>query len=125
MSRPEVASRLAVSGGYDMEPEWLPSGQRVVGTVAAWLPRPDRPAACLLRLDCPLTSSGLAHGQRVQRTGDHLVLSLRYVGQEWGSEDRTVQVSLCAGSPEMTTFEEWTAADLWVESHATYAPASE
>ena len=115
-----VGSRLVVSGGYDMDPEWLRGMGAVTGSVEAWLERPGGPAACVVRLDSPLTAAGDVHGRRESRTGDHLLLSPRYQGQGWDSDDRTVHVVLCEGRPAEDTFEAWFALGAWVESHATY-----
>ncbi len=118
---PTLGSRIAVGGGYDMEPEWLPAGQQVTGSIAAWLPRPGRADGCLIRLDRPLIATGLAHGRRETRTGEHLLLSTRYEGQDWDSDERTVQVSLCTGAAGLETYDDWSEVGVWVESHATYA----
>jgi hypothetical protein len=123
MTRMDIGSRVAVGGGYDMEPEWLPDGGVVTGNVVAWLERSATQPACLVALDVPLTAVGLVQGRRrEQRTGDHLVLTLRYTGQTWSDDDRTVHVLLCDGPPEQDQVDETTSDGAWVESHATYKP---
>lgn len=37
-----VGSRLAVAGGYDVDPEWLSRGAAVSGSLAAWLELPGK-----------------------------------------------------------------------------------
>ncbi len=120
----EIGSRLAVGGGYDMVPGWLPIGEQVTGSIAAWLTRPGQPPACLVRLDKAMSAEGLAHGKREDRTGDHLLLTTRYKGQDWDGEERTVHVSLCAHAPGLATFDDWVNAGVWIESHATYTSLS-
>ena len=115
-----LGSHIAVGGGYDMEPGWLPAGQQVTGAIAAWLPTLGRADTCLVRLDGPLTASGLTHGRRETRTGDHLLLSTRYEGQVWDGDEQTVQVSLCTGAFALATYDDWSEVGVWVESHATY-----
>ena len=116
-----LGSRIAVGGGYDMEPGWLPAGERATGTVSNWLPTRGRADGCLVRLDGPLTASGLTHGGRgEERTGDHLLLSTRYVGQGWDGDERTVHVSLCTSAVGLATYDDWSGAGVWVESHTTY-----
>ena len=120
MARPEVGTRLEVSGGYDMEPAWLGGERSVAGTVVGYLESPERAPACVLRLDRPLTAEGVVGGKRERRTGDHLVLSPRYVGQGWDGEERTVHVGLCDGPPQGDHPDAAAHEQAWVESHATW-----
>lgn len=61
-------------------------------------PRP----ACVVRLDEPLTATGLVHGQRDQRTGTCLALEeVGYVGPEW-EPSGMVNVELCTNGARRT-----------------------
>ena len=73
----------------------------------------------MVRLDAPLTATGLVHGRREQRTGEFLVLELRYAGQEW-EQSGTVHVEVWQHEPDDKA---WTDREVgaWVESHATYS----
>jgi hypothetical protein len=110
---------ITVSGGYDFEPEWLAGREQVTGHVEKWIPGQNTQAACVVRLDAPLTTTGPVRGAREQRTGVLLVLELRYTGQEWETSG-TVHVELCATEPEDKA---WADREVgaWVESHATYS----
>lgn len=121
MTRPEVGDRLEVSGGYDMEPAWLSGARSVVGTVVGYHASHDNALACVLRLDRPLTAEGLVGGKREHSTGDHLIISPRYVGQGWDGEQRTVQVGLCDGPPKGGHVDAAAHGRAWVESHATWS----
>ena len=122
MTRPEVGDRLEVSGGYDMQPAWLSGAGSVVGTVVGYLADPGKAPACVLRLDRPLKAEGLVGGKREHSTGDHLIISPRYVGQDWDGEERTVQVGLCDGPPKGDHVDASAHDRAWVESHATWSP---
>jgi hypothetical protein len=115
---PTVGGPIKVSGGYDFEPEWLGNRSHVTGVVAKWIPGQNTQPACVIRLDEPLTATGDVRGKRESRTGSHLVLELRYVGQDWNSSG-TVHVELCEKEPEDKP---WADREVgaWVESHATY-----
>lgn len=108
-----------ISGGFDFEPEWLGGLQQVSGRVEKWIPGQNTQAACVVRLDSPLTASGMVHGRREQRAGAFLVLELRYVGQQW-EPSGTVHVELCETEPEDKA---WADREVgaWVESNATYS----
>jgi hypothetical protein len=90
---------VAIRGGYDFEPEWLGGLQQVTGRVEKWIPGQNTQPACVVRLDEPLTAAGMVHGRREQRTGEFVVLEVRYVGQEW-EPSGTVHVELCETEPE-------------------------
>lgn len=92
-------TRITVGGGYAFEPEWLAGREHVTGRVEKWIPGQNSEPACVVRLDAPLTASGLVHGKREQRTGTFLVLELRYDGQEWDPSG-TVHVELCETEPD-------------------------
>jgi len=102
--------RIRLSGGYDMEPEWLGGHDAVMGSLAAFIPGQNREPAALVQLDHPLEVQGI--------TGERIVLELRYVGATW-TDEGVVHVELCDFEPEAKT---WSARrqGKWVESHATY-----
>jgi hypothetical protein len=93
--------------------------EHVTGQVEKWIPGQNSTPACVVRLDKPLTATGDVRGEREQRTGEFLILELRYVGQEWESSG-TVHVELCETEPEDKPWAE-REVGAWVESHATYS----
>jgi len=113
-----VGDRLRVSGGYDMEPEWLAGLSAVQGLVVKWIPSGNAAPACVLELDVALTATGLLRSRRETVTGTHLVLAQRYAEAPW-THTGTVHVELCDFVPDD---QPWGArrAGAWVESHATY-----
>ncbi|WP_133176389.1 hypothetical protein [Nocardioides currus] len=111
-------SRVAVSGGYDFEPEWLGGAQAVTGRVAKWIPGQNSQPACVVLLDFPLIAIGDVRGRRERREGRYIVLGLRYQGQEWETSG-TVHVELLASEPTDLPWSE-REQGAWVESHATY-----
>jgi hypothetical protein len=116
---PSAGSRIIVSGGYDVEPEWLAGTPQVCGRVVKWIPGQNAQPACVVLLDAPLTATGDVGGRRERRTGEFLVLELRYVGQEW-EESGTVHVELSEVEPEDEPRAD-REVGAWVESHATYS----
>ncbi len=108
-----------VSAGYDFEPEWLAGRNQVQGRVLKWIPGQNDKPACVVRLDEPLTATGDVRGTREQRTGEFLVLELRYAGQPW-EESGTVHLELCEVEPEDKSCAD-REVGAWVESHATYS----
>ena len=117
MLRPE-GTPVTVDGGYDFEPDWLGGRHHIAGHVLKWIPGQNTQPACVVRLDEPLTAKGDVRGRREERTGQFLVLEVRYVGQEWDASG-TVHVELCESEPEDRA---WTdrGVGAWVESHANY-----
>ena len=117
--RPSAGTPITVGGGYEFEPKWLAGRQHVIGRVEKWIPGQNTQPACVVRLDAPMTATGNVHGRREQRTGEFLVLELRYTGQEW-EQSGTVHVELCETEPEDKA---WADREVgaWVESHATYS----
>ncbi len=106
----QIGDRVRLSGGYDMEPAWLSGMPFIQGTVMGFIPgQNDRPAA-VITLDAPITAEG--------KSGDTLVLKLRYAGAEWASTE-TVHVELCDFPPEPKRWQDRRQGK-WVESHATY-----
>jgi hypothetical protein len=113
-----IGVRIAVSGGYDFEPEWIAGCSEVTGYLLKRIPGQNATPACVVHLDEPLTATGDVRGKLQSRTGSYLVLELRYVGQQWESTG-TVHVQLCDTEPEDKS---WADREVgaWVESHATY-----
>ena len=109
---------MLLTGGYDFEPAWLAGGPGVLGTVAKWIPGQNRPRACVVVLDQPLTAEGLRGGVRQTLTGTFVVLELRYANQAW-EDSGTVHLELCQAEPPDAA---WPNRDAgaWIESHATY-----
>jgi hypothetical protein len=114
-----VGTPISVGGGYELEPEWLAGSAQVHGRVTKWISGQNTQPACVVRLDAPLTATGDVRGRREQRTGEFLVLELRYSGQEWESSG-TVHVELCEDEPEDKAWGD-REVGAWVESHATYS----
>jgi hypothetical protein len=114
----KLGARIAVSGGYDFQPEWLAERSEVTGHLLKWIPGQNATPACVVHLDEPLTATGDVRGKRKSRKGSYLVLELRYVGQQWESTG-TVHIELCEKEPEDKS---WANREVgaWVESHATY-----
>jgi hypothetical protein len=106
---PGAGDRLRLSGGYDMEPEWLGGQRYVEGVITRFIPGQNEAAAAVVKLDEPLRS-GTA-------TGEYLVLELRYVGAGW-TDTQTVHVELCDFEPEAKAWQQRKQGK-WVESHAT------
>ncbi len=117
--RPPAGTPVTVSGGYDFKPEWLAGTPQVTGHVEKWIPGQNAEPACVVRLDRPLTATGLVHGRRENRTGQFLVLELRHTGQAW-EQAGTVHVELCEHEPDGKA---WANREVgaWVESHARYS----
>jgi len=90
----------------------------VTGIVDSWMPGQNANAACLVRLDTPLTAQGSVGTQRALVTGPWLVLETRYEGQTW-ERSGTVHVELCSERPPPRPWGE-RSPGAWVESHATY-----
>ena len=112
----EAGAPITVTGGYDFEPAGLGGQPGVTGVVAKWIQRDHTEPACVVLLDEPLTAEGLVDGKREIRTGQFLVLTLRYAGQTW-QRTGTVHVEL-REAEQLDEHEHQPGA--WVESHATY-----
>jgi hypothetical protein len=110
-----VGDRIKVFGGYDATSKWLWGRDYVVGSIVGWIPREERTAACVVKLEDPLP---FTDGESLVdvRTGEYLVLRLRYRGATW-EEKGTVLVEVFQNPVESL---DWDDQDHWVESHATY-----
>lgn len=103
--------RLLLSGGYDMEPQWLGGASSLTGRLTAFIPGQNEPAAAVVKLDKPLDAMGVS--------GDFVVLELRYVGAAWKS-DGVVHVELCDFEPPAIAWSKRRQGK-WMESHASYS----
>lgn len=106
-----VTDRVRVSGGYDMDPEWLAGGDGLLGTVFRFIPGQSDALAAVVRLDEELRLS--------RATGRYAVLELGHVGSTWTEVLPRVHVELCDFEPEAVRWED-RHKGVWVESHATY-----
>jgi hypothetical protein len=115
MSNPTVeealseGDRVRLSGGYDMEPQWLQGQTHYIGRVSRFIPGQNDTPALIVELDSPISIKGT--------TGLILVLELRYVGAKWGATN-IVHVELCDFQPEAKSWQHRKQGK-WVESHAT------
>lgn len=104
-----VGDRVRLSGGYDMEPNWLQSGTEFFGAVSEFIPGQNDNPAAVIDLDSTITVDSV--------TGRILVLELRYNGARWGTRN-TVHVELCDFVPEPKAWQNRKRGK-WVESNAT------
>jgi hypothetical protein len=102
--------RLLLSGGYDMEPKWLNGSQGYGVTVLRYFPGQNAGPALLVYTDEPILFEEVS--------GRHLVLELRWEGDEWENKGVT-HVELCQECPEEKRWQERKQGK-WVESHASY-----
>jgi hypothetical protein len=106
----EVGHRIHLSGGYDMEPEWLGGGIGYFGQVVAFIPGQNKEPAAVVELDSPIEAAGAV--------GKFVVLELRYVEAKW-EEGQPVHVELCDFMPESKRWQDRRQGK-WVESHASH-----
>lgn len=102
-------SRVALSGGYDMEPKWLSGRAAVTGTLERFIPGQNRTPAAVVRLDQPLVIEG--------NSAAILVLELRHEGSMWTAPE-TVHVEWCDFEPDDKSWANRRQGK-WVESHAS------
>ncbi len=102
--------RVFLSGGYDMEPEWLCGRRGHRGVIERLLPGRNENSAVLVRLDEPIQVQGVL--------GQYIVMKLRYVGATWDADQATASVELCGMVPDANARKERRQGKL-VESHAT------
>jgi hypothetical protein len=116
-----VGDRIVVTGGYDMDPEWLASSpDGYTGTVVEFIPGQNKPPAAVIALDTELVlpvGAGAVRGTPVR--GRYLVLELGLVGADWSTPTPRVHVELCEGRPPARPWQDRSQGP-WVESHATY-----
>lgn len=113
----KAGAPITVTGGYDFEPAWLGGRPGVTGVVGKWIQRDQGEPVCVVSLDDPLTAEGWVDGEREIRTGQVLVLALRYPAQTW-QRTGTVYVELWQAEPPEDPAEH--PAGMRVESDATY-----
>ena len=118
--------------GYDLAPAWLSGRPVVTGTVTSWIAGHGTEPACVVRLDEPLSATGLDDGGVESCTGSYLVLELRHVGLSWQASG-AVRVELCEAEPDRSEPDrsepDRSGAERrvgpCVESHATYLVVSQ
>jgi hypothetical protein len=131
----EVGDRVRVTGGYDMEPEWLQGDDGYAGTIIEvhgdW-------AAVELDRELQLSASDQSEGWadfgsgaarqtgvlRVAR-GRWLALAQAWEGGEWREPIGRVHVSLCSERPNLPAIPKGGGVGAWVESHGTMLRASD
>src|SRR5215468_947250 len=104
-----VGDRVRLSGGYDMEPNWLQGKRNYLGTVSAFIPSQSDAPAAVIELDQVISVDGVS--------GRILVLQLRFVGAQWNDKN-VVHVELCDFYPEAKPWQVRRRGK-WVESHAS------
>ena len=104
-----AGDRVRLSGGYDMEPDWLQGKGHYLGTVLHFIPGQNNNLAAVIELDHTIRVDGVS--------GRILVLELRYVGAQW-SDKNVVHIELCDFKPEAKPWKVRQQGK-WVESHAT------
>ena len=104
-----IGDRVRLSGGYDMEPNWLQGNEHYLGTVVAFIPGQNVESAAVVRLDSPILVDGIS--------GSVVVLELRYVSAHWLGEN-IVHVELCDFEPEPKVWQ-LRRQGKWIESHAS------
>lgn len=102
--------KIWLSGGYDMEPEWLAGAEGYLATVVGYWPGQNENDCLVVVLEEPLVSHGTE--------GRYLVLELRYKGSNW-CESEIVHLELL---PELPEYAKWQhrKQGKWIESHASY-----
>jgi len=114
----DVGDRVWVGGSYWPPPKnWLCGRDRVFGTVVAWIALENEELACVVALDGALDIWDPGQERLTGDTTEHLVLQLRYVGQQW-EDTGTVHVVACIANPENGRWP--ILGGTWVESHGTY-----
>jgi hypothetical protein len=113
-----VGDRVHLSGGYQMDPEWLSGKHHVEGVVVKWIPGQNTEPACVVHLNEAIRASGSIPEPKTI-TGEYVVLELRYVGHTW-SDEGTVHVELCDFLPPDVPWQD-REVGAWIESHARYA----
>jgi hypothetical protein len=107
--RLEPGDRLALTGGYDFEPQWLNNQSELLAIFRQFVPGQNLPPAALVELDQPITCEGI--------TGRILILELRYVGATWQTSN-IVHLELCDFEPEVKPWKDRRKGK-WVEAAAT------
>lgn len=105
-----VGDRIQLSGGYDLDPQWLQGQQYHMATVTRFIPGQNDAPAVVAHLDAPISIDEIS--------GHFVVLELRYKGASW-DRSNTVHIELCDFEPEAKTWKERRQGK-WVESHAIY-----
>ena len=105
-------NRIKLRGGDDYDPEFLKKPPNIdrTGEVIKFIPGQNKEEAAVVKLDFPITCKG--------KTGEYLVLELRYVGQTWET-DGPVYLELCSFIPDNKKLNDREQGE-WVESHASF-----
>jgi hypothetical protein len=108
----KVGDRLELYGGYDYEPRYLqnPKADFKQGTVIGFIPSDTEGEAVIMKLDTAIVGDSI--------TGDIVVLSTRYVGQDW-SFDGAVHIELCDFVPPASPWKDRPQGE-WIEAAASY-----
>jgi hypothetical protein len=130
MSHPRGFSpgdRVLVTGGYDMEPEWLNGGDGYIGTLTE-----VTGASATVELDTELelkaTDGGwldfggggdTAIGRVRAARGRWLAVTGAWEGHEWSEPIGRLHVALCRTAPDLAGVPEGGGIGVWIESHAT------
>jgi hypothetical protein len=111
-----IGDRLRLSGGYDMNPQWLQGRNEYYARVVAFLennkkrPSLSERKSTLIEFDEPIEFEDLA--------GKFGLLDLRHVGQVW---ENTGSVQVFLLKEKINSIEERNQeSSRWMESHATY-----
>ena len=117
---------MVVSGGYDMDPDWLAGGTGYLGTLVEIVGNHaviELDAEIEVRRDGGWDDFGEGRtspsGRRTEARGRWLVLSGAYEGHTWRDPIRRVHVSLCSQRPDVAVVSAGGGIGVWVESHAT------
>jgi hypothetical protein len=124
-----VGEEVLVTGGYDMQPDWLAGGSGYVGTL-----REIDGNRAVVELDDELILTipparkqgwamfGTGSGTQLERSpvarGRWLVLTQGWVGQEWSEPTARLHVGLCDQRPRLNEVPPGGGIGAWVESHA-------
>ena len=123
-----VGDEVLVTGGYDMDPEWLQGGPGYIGTIREVA---NKWAVVELPSELALTAadgdgwSDFGQGSQSElgrlpiARGRWLALTLAYVGAEWRDPIGRIHVGLCAQRPDFTKVPSGGGIGAWLESHAT------
>lgn len=98
---------------------WDDPPTSVSGTLVAWVDDPGRPGARspLVELERSLSAE---EGDRAIQTGRFLMLSARYSGHDWDSEEGVVHATLFPTDPRLHA-----TKGVWVADHAVYRSISD
>jgi hypothetical protein len=111
-----IGDRVLVSGGCEIEPDWLSGRSGCHATLLKFIPGQNDGTAAVVHFDQPVTAKGI--------TGAYAVLELRYAGATWNTPNETVHIELCDFIPRDVRWQDRRQGK-WVESHATVTVVSD